>query len=176
MLSLLPPLQAFDFSSPSWDLFIILFFVVFSMLYGVSLGRDRILSIIIAIYMALAVVHTVPAFSGIAGEQLSVSVGSTFAFRVTLFLGTLLLIFFFLSRSALSWTLGGQDTGPLWQVVLYSILHVGLLISVTLSFLPTQTIGLFAPITRSLFLSETGRMVWVVLPIIAMVFARPRGS
>ena len=45
MFDWLPPL---NFASPTWDLFIILFFVVVSLLYGMSLGRDRILAIIVA--------------------------------------------------------------------------------------------------------------------------------
>ncbi|MFH1099182.1 MAG: hypothetical protein V1723_04695 [Candidatus Uhrbacteria bacterium] len=162
-----------NFSSPSWDLFILLFFVVFAFLYGVSLGRDRILIIIVSIYMALAVVYTAPLFRVLEGSTLQVAVGPYFAFRVTFFLGVFLLTFFFLSRSALMGTLGGLDmSGPLWQVVLFSVLHVGLLISVTLSFLPPVVTTQFAPITRTIFLSDVGRFAWVILPIVAMVVAR----
>jgi len=37
------------------DLFIILFFVIAAFLYGFSLGRDRIVAILVSIYMGLAV-------------------------------------------------------------------------------------------------------------------------
>lgn len=161
----------FNFASPTWDLFIILFFIVFSFLYGVSLGRDRILAIIVAIYMALAVVHTVPWFQQLQGETVQIAVGSSFAFRVTVFLGMLLFIFFLLSRSAMSWAADGYD-GPFWQVFLFSVLHVGLLVSVTLAFLPDVITKQFAPITRTVFLSDTARSLWIVLPILTMVFVR----
>lgn len=163
-----------NFSSPTWDLFIILFFLVFSLLYGLSLGRDRIVVIIVAIYMALAVVHAAPWLRQLEGASLEVALGRYFAFRVTLFLGVFLLTFFFLSRSALMGTIGHQDMhGSVFHVMLFSILHVGLLISVTLSFLPPVVAKEFAPVTRALFLSEGGRFVWIVLPILAMVVTRP---
>ncbi|MDO8425145.1 MAG: hypothetical protein Q7T01_01365 [bacterium] len=164
-------LPQFNFASPTWDLFIILFFVVFSLLYGVSLGRDRILAIIVAIYMALAVVHTVPWFHEVSGTMVQVAVGPSFVFRVTVFLGVLLFIFFLLSRSAMSWAIGGYD-GPFWQVFVFSILHVGLLVSVTLSFLPATITQQFAPVTRAAFLTDTARSLWIVLPILTMVLAR----
>jgi len=166
-------LTTLNFSSPTWDLFIFLFFVVFSLLYGFSLGRDRIIAIIISIYMALAVVSAAPFLTSLEGRTVQVAIGPYFAFRVTLFLGVFLLIFFFLSRSAVMGTLGGADgQGRLWEVILFSFLHVGLLISVTLSFLPRFITDQFAFLTRTVFLSEIGKFVWVVLPIAAMVLVR----
>lgn len=166
-------LDQLNFSSPTWDLFIFLFFVVFSLLYGFSLGRDRIIAIIVSIYMALAVVSAAPFLTSLEGQTVHVAIGPYFAFRVTLFLGVFLLIFFFLSRSAVMGTLGSVDSqGRLWEVILFSFLHVGLLISVTLSFLPKIITDQFAFLTRMVFLSEIGKFVWVVLPIAAMVLVR----
>lgn len=167
-------LSQINFSSPTWDLFIILFFLVFSLLYGLSLGRDRILVIIVSIYMALAVVNSAPFLKAIEGTTIHVAVGPYFAFRVTLFLSVFLVIFFLLSRSALVGTFGGQEQGSVIQVMLFSILHVGLLTSVTLSFLPAEIAARFAPLTRTIFLSEIGRFVWIILPILAMVAMRTR--
>lgn len=166
-------LSQINFASPTWDLFIILFFLLFSLLYGFSLGRDRIIILIVAIYMALAVVNSAPWIRDLEGTLVQVALGKYFAFRVTLFLGVFLITFFFLSRSALMGTIGGGDGhGSIFQVVLFSILHVGLLISVTLSFLPPRVVEQFAPATRGLFLSEIGRFAWIVLPILAMVITR----
>ena len=88
-------LSQLNFSSPTWDLFIFLFFIVFSLLYGFSLGRDRIIAIIVSIYMALAVVSAAPFLTVLEGRTVQVAIGSYFAFRVTLFLGVFLLIFFY---------------------------------------------------------------------------------
>jgi hypothetical protein len=164
-----------NFSSPTWDLFIIPFFLVFSLLYGLSLGRDRILVIIVSIYMALAVVNTAPFLRAMEGTTINVAIGPYFAFRVTVFLSVFLVIFFLLSQSALAGTLGGHhEQGSVIQVILFSVLHVGLLISVTLSFLPREIAERFAPLTRNIFLSEIGRFIWIVAPILAMVAMRTR--
>jgi hypothetical protein len=153
---------------PSWDLFIILFFIVASLMYGLSLGRDRLLVILVSIYMSLAVVKYVPF---ITDFDASISVNDTFALRVSVFLGIFIILFFLLSQSALMRTLGvNSEQGPMWQVVLFSILHVGLLISVTLSFFPDGASDVLSPLTRKLFVGDVAKAVWVLLPVLAMAF------
>ena len=158
---------------PTWDLFIILFFVVASLIYGVSLGRDRIIVILVSIYMALAIVNYMPFLTGVSTAE--VSVNDTFALRVSVFLGVFILLFFFLSHSALmkAFGHGGSGQGKFWQVMIYSFLHVGLLISVTLSFFPADLANVLSPLSQSLFMSDIARAVWVTLPVVAMaIFGR----
>lgn len=153
---------------PTWDLFIVLFFVVASLIYGVSLGRDRIIVILVSIYMALAIVNHIPFLTGMSTAE--VSVNDTFALRVSVFLGVFILLFFFLSHSALMKAFGSSASrqGKFWQVMIYSFLHVGLLISVTLSFFPTDLASVLSPLTQSLFMSDIARAAWVTLPVLAM--------
>lgn len=151
---------------PTWDLFIILFFVVASLIYGISLGRDRIIVILVSIYMSLAIVNQIPFLSDF---NAGISVNDTFALRVSVFLGIFILLFFFLSHSALMKAFGHNgNQGKLWQVMIFSFLHVGLLISVTLSFFPTDLANVLSPMTQGLFMSDIAQAVWVTLPVIAM--------
>ncbi len=151
---------------PTWDVFILLFFVIASLIYGISLGRDRIIAIMVSIYMALAIVNYMPF---IAQFNADISVNDTFALRVTVFLGVFILLFFFLSHSAIMRTMGhGALQGKFWQVMIFSFLHVGLLISVTLSFFPADLAMVLSPLTQAIFLSAIGRAVWVLLPVLAM--------
>lgn len=155
-----------DFSNPTWDLFILIFFVVAAVFYGISLGRDRIIGILVSIYMALAVVAYAPFLPNFTA---SITINEAFAFRVSMFVGLFVLVFFLLSRSGLAKTMGdGERLGSWWQIILFSFFHVGLLISVTLSFLPIEVSQGLAPITRALFVDETARFVWLVAPILAM--------
>lgn len=149
-------------------MFIVLFFLVAAFLYGFSLGRDRVIVILVSLYMALAVVNYAPFIKNLNAEiNLSTSL---FAFRISAFLGVFLALFFFLSRSAILHSLAsGNAPGKWWQVLLFSVLHAGLLVSVVLSFLPVETLGYLAPATREIFTSEFGRFLWVTLPILAMV-------
>jgi len=158
-----------DWTNPTWDLFIILFFIGASFLYGLSLGRDRIIVILVSIYMALAVVNSTPYLKNF---ETAISINQAFAFRLTTFLGLFVLLFFLLSRSALLRVFGEGSRGSWWQVIIFSIFHVGLLISIVLSFVPAEISQHLAPITRQLFTSEIGKFCWIVLPILSMILIR----
>jgi hypothetical protein len=159
-----------DWSKPSWDLFIILFFVISAFLYGLSLGRDRIVVILVSIYMALAVVNTAPYIGNIQAE---VGVNQLFVVRASLFLGVFIVLFLMLSRSALLNTIASADNrGSFWQIILFSMMHVGLLISITLSFLPLSSTNGLAPLTRQIFTSQTGKFIWIIAPIVLMMLVK----
>lgn len=157
-----------DWSRPSWDLFIFLLFFIIAFLYGFSLGRDRILVILVSIYIALAVVPSFPYM-----DKLYLNLAfSGFAFKVSSFYIVFIVLFFLLSRSALVNLLGAQTTGigdNIIEVVLFSVLHVGLLVSITLSFLPKVAVSQLAPATREVFTSDMGKFLWLIGPVIAMI-------
>ncbi|MFC1632841.1 hypothetical protein ACFL1U_01705 [Patescibacteria group bacterium] len=164
-------MSSLNLSNPSWDLFIILFFVIAALLYGFSLGRDRIIVILISTYMALAVVT----FAPFIGESITTSLGieQLFAIRISAFVGVFVILFFLLSRSALLRTVArADDDGKWWQILLFSFLHVGLLISIVLSYLPPEFAERFTAAMRGFFISDTARFLWIVLPILAMIFSR----
>ncbi len=159
-----------DWAHPSWDLFIILFFVVAALLYGLSLGRDRVIVILISVYMALAVVNSAP---GIGNYQADIGVDQFFVFRVSAFVVVFVALFFLMSRSALLATVASSDkAGSWWQVLFFSFLHVGLLISITLSFLPPSASAHLAPLTQKIFVQDTSRFLWIVAPILAMILIK----
>lgn len=156
-----------NWAQPSWDLFIILFFIVAALLYGFSLGRDRVIVILISIYMALAVVNSLPFISS---QTAALGVDNFFGFRVSAFVAVFIALFFLMSRSALLSTVASSDNaGSWWQVLLFSFLHVGLLISITLSFLPSGAVNHLAPLTQTLFVKDMARFIWIVAPIAAMI-------
>lgn len=162
-------LMRIDWSAPTWDLFIVIFFLVTVFLYGMSLGRDRIIVILVSIYMALAVVSKAP----MLGESSAgVNFGQFFALKVTTFLGLFVLLFFMMSRSALQKTFGNLAAGKWWQIMLFSTFHVGLLVSITLSFLPAEAVAGLAPITRQIFASQAGQFFWILAPIVGMAVVK----
>jgi len=159
-----------NWSDPSWDLFIILFFLVASLIYGLSMGRDRAIVVIVSIYMALAVVDYVPfvekLISGSALEEL-------FIFKIVSFLIVFMVLFFLLAQSALLNTIASRSaTKSWWQAILFSFLQIGLLISIVLSFLPEQSLSALSEFTRLMFATETASFIWIILPIVTMVLIR----
>ncbi len=162
-------LQHINWSSPTWDLFIVLFFMVTVFLYGISMGRERVIVILVNIYMALAVVTNAPYINTLDRTANS---GNFFAFKALTFLATFVLLFLLTSRSALAKTYGGIAGAKWWQVILFSTFHVGLLVSIILSFLPSETVSHLAPMTRQVFASDNGRFFWIVAPILALAFVK----
>lgn len=159
-----------DFGAPSWDLFILIFFVVAVFVYGFSLGRNRIVVILVAIYMALAVVNTAPFIDEWVERAVNIDVGQVFAFKLGLFLVVFALLFFLFSRSTLLHSVSGHERrGAWWQIPIFSILHIGLLLSIALSFLPQDSLYSLSAFTREVFTSDIGKFVWITLPIGAMI-------
>lgn len=162
--------QSLNFSNPTWDLFILVFFVAVALLYGLSMGRDRILVVLVSIYMALAVVANAPFLKTWSAN---ITINEFFAFKVTAFVGIFLVTVFLISRSGLMKTLGASNArGSWWQIIIFSFLHVGLLISTTLSFLPAEAADKLAPLTKIIFLGEVGKFAWIIAPILVMTIVR----
>jgi hypothetical protein len=167
-------LAGINLSTPNWDTFILLLFVVGALLYGMSLGRDRVIVILVSVYMALAVVANAPVLRDL--NLLQLSVNDNFVLKIGFFLGAFVALFFLLSRSALMHTIGSsQAPGSWWQTIIFSILQVGLLISIALSFLPAENTAVLTPFTREVFLSYWGRSAWLILPVVFMALA-PRSN
>jgi hypothetical protein len=166
MDQVLSALASIDWASPSWDLFVYLFFAIGALLYGFSLGRDRIIVILVSIYMALAVVGNAPVINQF---NLAFHISDNIILRITFFLGVFVVLFFLLSRSALIKTIGENSApGKWWQVIVFSVLQVGLLISITMSFLPPETANAFSIQTQQIFMSDYGRSAWLIAPIVFM--------
>ena len=162
-------LTSLNWANPSWDVFILLFFAVGSLLYGLSLGRDRVIVILVGIYMALAVVTNAPTLSDL---KFDVSLNENSMIRISVFLGIFVVLFFLLSRSGLLKTIGRSGApGSWWQTIVFSILQVGLLISVTLNFLPADWTQGLTEVTKQIFMSDRGRTAWLILPILIMAVA-----
>lgn len=163
-------LKQVNLSNPTWDLFLAGFFIIGALLYGLSLGKDRIIAIMMSIYMALAVVAALPNF------VLNIKVTDSYTLQVTAFFSVFIVLFFLLSRQAVVNALSPKSQGKWWQTLIFSILHVGLLVSVTLSYLPPNMLEKFSPFTRYLFTNEWTAFAWIAAPILAMIVVGKSGD
>lgn len=160
-------LQTINWSHPSWDLVLILFFVVSSIVYGIAMGRDRSIIALVAVYVAIAVTSYFPDVMKLIGRT---SYADAFALRMTLFAGIFALFFFLISQSALLKHLGGATRpGGAIAAIGISLLHMGLLTSVIFSYLPQNALEVFTPQLQSAFLADGARLGWVVAPIALLV-------
>jgi len=162
--------SSINWANPSWDLIVLLFFIIGALFYGMAMGRSRIVVILMSIYITLAIANSVPWENFIKG---SISVNNALVLQAGVFLILLIVLFFLISRSAVGRVVGDSG-GKWWHIILFSFLQVGLLISVIMSFLPSYFLSNFSEVTRDIFISDIGRIVWLVLPIAGMLLVRDK--
>jgi len=160
-------LGGLNWSFPTWDMFIYIFFFASIILYGFILGRDRILIILFSIYIALAVSSNLPYVT----EQISkkFGFGPVFVMRLFIFAGIVAGLYIMFSRIGLLSTF--SETAGVFHVVIFSVLHIGLIISIVLSFVPQEALNL-SDFTKNLFLSDFAKFMWILAPLGAMFLVR----
>ncbi|MBI3231618.1 MAG: hypothetical protein HYZ51_00875, partial [Candidatus Doudnabacteria bacterium] len=90
--------KTFNWHTPSWDLFIFLFWAVASVFYAFAAGRGRIINILISVYMAKLLTLEAPFLTDAIRSRLPESV---FALQQLIVFAILfVLLFVFLGRYA----------------------------------------------------------------------------
>ncbi len=162
-------LNSFDWSSPSWDLFVILFVIFGGLVYGMSLGRDRLALTTIAIYVALAIVNAAP----FVGQEFAAQVnfaGYAVDIKVVAFLGLLVMLIFLFARGALFRSLLSSASGRgFWQSFFLSFAHTGLIVAVVMNYLPLVAVNNFSEMIRNIFYGQWQLFWWLVTPIAIMI-------
>src|SRR5438132_139125 len=143
-------IHAFNWHAPSWDLFIMLFWLVAGVIYAFAAGRGRILTILVSVYMAKLLVIEAPFLTTAISKHTSIAVASLQ--QLATFAVLFLVLFMFLGRYAFKTSADGRRISSLLFGVIFGILQVGLLINVVMSFLPEHVKNGFAPLIRLLFI------------------------
>lgn len=165
-------LQNLSFANPTWDLFVLLFFIAASFIFGISLGKARIIVILVSLYMTIAVLSTAPFLKQLDAE---ITIPQMIAVKVSVFMVAFIGIFFLVSRSALTSTIVGSDEqGSIWQIILFSFFLVGLLIETVLTFTNLFPLEEMSPLAKMAFGSDWARFFWVAAPIAAMILLRKK--
>lgn len=167
--------------TPSWNLAITVIFLM-GIAFGYILQRDKIVTTMLSVYVALIVTQ---AFSGTLQGffEGSKTLGqfwlnlhaSSFTVRVIIFLGTITLL------SAKSGISGGKSKGILSpiEVIIFSILTTGLILSSIFYFLPPEARDAFATSSKLAGLIVNYYMWWIMLPVVTLIglgFFRKGGS
>lgn len=163
-------LASVNWEIPSWDLFIYLFFIISVALYGFSLGRERIWVIMVSVYMSLAIAQNLPFINEDLSDKLNL--GPVYILRLLVFAVCVFVLFYLFSKmGALA---GFAGKASVAHIAIFSVLQVGLLISIILSFLPPDAIDMLSDFTRQVFTSDLARFLWIVAPIGAMLLVKPQ--
>jgi hypothetical protein len=159
--------RTFNWHSPSWDLFILLFWLVASVIYAFSSGRGRILSILVSTYMSQLLVREMPFLGQVAGDRLHVATGTLQ--QLAAFVVLFVVLFFFLGRYAFKSSVDGKHFSGILFVLVFSFLQVGLLINIVLHYLPDYVQNAFSPMITFLFLHPYSNFIWLLLPVVFLI-------
>lgn len=157
--------------APTWDLLIFVFFVVVAFMYGLSLGKERMSVALLCIYVSLALVSNISYLSVIT-EKLGF--GYPYLVKMMLFWMIVILLFVVFLKSLLaeymsSFAGGWKSKRALSQTIVFSILNIGLLTSISLSFLPEELVAKSLPVAKMVFYNEPSRLIWLIIPLGALI-------
>ncbi len=161
-------LHTFNWHGASWDLFILLFWLVASTMYAFAAGRGRILSVLVSIYMAKLLVIEAPFLSTEVSKHLNISLLSMQ--QLITFAIIFIVLFIFLARYAFKTAVDGRQLIAIPFSLAFAVLQIGLLINIVLSMLPQQVQENLSPLIQFVFIQNPASFVWLVLPVLFLIF------
>lgn len=157
--------------TPSWNLAIIVIFVL-GIAFGYILQRDKIVATMLSVYVSLIVTQAISGtmqqfFEGQSTlNKFWINLhASPFTIRLVLFMAVITLL------SAKSGVSGGKTKGLLSpvEVVAYSILTTGLILSSIFFFMPPESRDAFSASSKMAAFIIAHYSWWIVLPVLTMV-------
>ena len=151
-------------SNPTWDILLLLFFFAAIFIYGLVVGRNRIIVLLLASYPSVLISERIPYLKNFSE---SLNVPQTIFLKSFYFFFYFLFIFWILGKAGFSRKEFTKKTG---QVILLSFIGVGLWASIIFGYvisLNAEIIKL-APLTQLLFGSNLAHLIWLILPILVL--------
>lgn len=160
-------IQSINLNNPTWDMFIFLLFITIAFFYGMFIGRDKVLHLLLSSVFSFLIVKLNPFLSYIKNiKESDISI-----INICLFLFFMIFLYvMFIKRSILS----NIDSCPskIIHVFIFSFLHSGLLISFCLNLLDDKTISNFGPLIHSVFINNIALFSWVFSSMLALIFIK----
>jgi len=161
-------IHAFNWHNPSWDLFIMLFWLVAGVIYAFAAGRGRIMTILVSVYMAKLLVIEAPFLTTAVSKHSHIAAASLQ--QLATFAILFFVLFLFLGRYAFKTSADGRRISSLFFGIIFGILQVGLLINVVIGFLPDEVKTGLNPLIRFIFIDNPASFIWLVAPVVFLVF------
>lgn len=146
------------------DLSFFLLFVGVSLALGFVLGRWKLISILINVYIALAFVGVLPA---------NLFTVSPYAKAASFIL--LLILLTGIDRRLFDIHLSNYGSDFFWRLFVMSLLVTGMVVSVTLSLLSKSVaLKLISAAAYGYFASPSALVFWMVVPLLSLLFINNR--
>lgn len=157
--------------APSWNLAIAVIFLM-GIAFGYILQRDKIVATLLSVYVGLIMTQAVSGtlqqfFEGSKTlNQFWVNLhASPFTIRTVVFMLTITLL---TAKSGIS---GGKAKGLLSpiEIIIYSILTTGLILSSIFNFMPAEARESFAASSPIVGFIVNKYLLWVVVPVLTLI-------
>ncbi len=159
-------INGFNWHTPSWDLFIFLFWAVASVFYAFAAGRGRSISMLFSLYIAKLLVLQAPWLTNAINQKLPSNLASLQ--QLISFLVIFVVIFILLGRYAFRTSADGRHFGSIAFTLIFSFLQIGLLINTILSYLAVSGKS-FSDLVTFIFLSNASGFIWLIAPLIFLI-------
>ena len=151
-------------SNPTWDILLLLFFFFAVFVYGLVVGRNRVMILLLASYPAALINEYLPYPQQFLQRlnTLQILFLKSFVFFVLV-----LFVFWILKKAGFSRKEISKKTG---QVIFLSFLNVGFWANIIFGYalkISEEAVKL-APLTRLLFGSIPSHFIWLIIPILAL--------
>jgi hypothetical protein len=157
-------------NNPTWDILLILFFFAAVFVYGLMVGRNKIIVLLLASYPAALINEFLP----YAGNFLNrFNAAQALFARAFFYLIILLFVFWVLGKAGFY---RKEITKRTKQVLFLSFLNVGLWANVIFGYaikFNSEVVHL-APLNNMLFASDSAHFIWFALPIIVLYWFERR--
>lgn len=158
--------------SLTFDTAIIGFLVVAAFFYGVSMGRKRMVVLLVSTYMAYGLLSVTPSL-----DRLNIDPTKESLVRIGLFVFYILACYVLLSGTRMGGLLHFSKMKGIkhwWQIFILAFLQVGFWVSAVLTFFPEEINLKIAPITAFLFTKDFALFIWFLAPILFVSFIRKK--
>ena len=151
-------------SNPAWDVLLLLFFFFSVFVYGLVVGRNRIIVLLLASYPAALINEYIPYPKNFLNN---LNVAQTIFLKAFVFFVLAIFVFWIFKRSGFSRKELNKKTG---QVLFLSFLNVGLWANIIFGYVLNFNAELIklAPLNLLLFGSTPAHFIWLVLPILIL--------
>ena len=156
-------------SNPTWDILLLLFFFFAVFVYGLVVGRNRMIVLLLASYPAALINEYLPYPQQFLQRLNTLQI---LFLKSLLFFVLVLFVFWILNKTGFFRKEINKKTG---QVIFLSFLNVGFWANIIFGYalkIREEAVKL-APLTKLLFGSVPSHFIWLVLPLLALYwFAR----
>ncbi len=160
-------LASIGFAVPQ-EAIILLGLALLSIVYGLTIGRDRSIIPLLALYIAYVLTLHLP-LVGRLNHWLTLPPSPTLSalwFMVFFLLGV------FLFKRAPHITSPGREPGTWWEAILLAMLQIGLAICFIGHLVPATLVDQWPERLQSVFVGEWGKTFWMTAPLLFLLFVR----